>query len=82
MAKGRQIEATKLMVACASPYVCMAMTERERDNVLSSGPARFQLLSAFHPSLTSRQSGNLGSKLATSFPRPLFDIMIKSNSKV
>jgi hypothetical protein len=41
----------------------MVMTEAERDNIFSSGPARFQLLSAYHSGITGRFVGNFGSKL-------------------
>ena len=65
------------MVLCANKYNFMEMTEILRDNILSSGPARFQALSAFHPSITSRQSHCFGTKLSTSFPSILFDTLVK-----
>ena len=60
------------MVACKVPYDFTNMTPRERELVLTSGPARFQRLSAYHPSITSRHVENLGSTLPTSYPRDLF----------
>jgi hypothetical protein len=54
----------------------MEMTEVARDNILSSGPARFQLLTAFHPTITSRPVEKFSRKLSTSFPRPLFEVMV------
>ena len=65
------------MVNCFTLHNCMKMSELERDRLLTSGPARFQRLSAFHPTITARQSQNLGSKLSTAFPRGLFDIMLR-----
>ena len=55
----------------------MSMTENARDNLLSSGPARFQLLTAFHPTITSRKVECFGSKLSHSFSRALFETMVK-----
>jgi hypothetical protein len=77
IAKHQQIESVKIMVLCAKKYDFMEMTEISRDNILSSGPARFQALSAFHPSITSRQSHCFGTKLSTSFPSALFDTLVK-----
>ena len=55
----------------------MAMTETTRDNLLSSGPARFHFLSAYHPDITGRLPENFGDKLATSFPGGLFGNLLK-----
>ena len=76
-AKQHQIEASKLMIACRAPYNCMVMSEAERDNILSSAPARFQLLTAYHPGITGRLLQNFGRKLSTSFRRNLIDIILK-----
>ena len=76
-ARYQQNEAVKLMVLCAKKHNCMEMTVVARDNILSSGPARFQLLSAFHPTITARSVENFSRKLSTSFPRPLFEVMVK-----
>ena len=65
------------MISCHKTYDCMVMTEVERDNILSSGPARFQLLSAHHPGITGRYVSTLGSKLSTSYPAGLFEILLK-----
>ena len=65
------------MVACHKPYDCMTMSEVDRDRILSSGPARFQLLSAYHAGITGRLLENFGRKLSTSFPRNLFEIILK-----
>ena len=67
----------KIMVLCATKYDFMVMSEVSRDNILSSGPARFHSLSAFHRSITSRQSYCFGTKLSTSFPSALFETLIK-----
>jgi hypothetical protein len=53
------------------------MSENERDNILTSGPSRFQFLSAHHPSITSRQIHYLGSKLSISYPPQLLEIVCK-----
>ena len=76
-AKKHQIDAAKLMIACRAPYNCMVMSEVERDNILSSGPARFQLLATYHPGITGRLVENFGRKLSTSYPRNLFDVVLK-----
>ena len=55
----------------------MKMSEIDRDNLLSSGPARFQFLSAYHADITSRLPENFGDKLTTSFPAGLFDTLLK-----
>ena len=65
------------MVSCHKTYDCMVMTETDRDNILSSGPARFQLLTAYHPGITGRFSENFGSKLSTSYPKGLFCVLLK-----
>ena len=71
------MEAVKLTIMCFSPHDCMKMTEKARDRILSSGPARFQRLSAFHPSITARPPTVLSTKLSTSFPRALFNVILK-----
>ena len=58
-AKKTSEDAVKLMVVCKAPYNFINMTPRERELVLTSGPARFQRLSAYHPSITSRYVENL-----------------------
>lgn len=55
----------------------MKMSEEYRDNLISSGPARFCFLSAFHPNISSRQIHYLGSKLAISQPVGLFEVICK-----
>jgi hypothetical protein len=65
------------MVACHKTYDCMVMSEVDRDCILSCGPARFQLLSAYHPGITGGLVENFGRKLSTSFPRNLFDTIMK-----
>ena len=55
----------------------MLMSEVKRDQILSSGPARFQRLTAFHPTITMRQVSNLRDKLATSFPPQLFNVICR-----
>ena len=65
------------MVSCHRPHDCTAMSEKSRDRILSSGPSRFQRLSAFHPGISSRLSANLGSKLSNSFPSVLFETICK-----
>ena len=55
----------------------MQMSAEMRDNIITSGPARFQLLSAFHPSFTSRQIHYLGPKLSIAFPKSLFETIYK-----
>ena len=61
------------MVACKAPYNFANMTTLELERVLTSGPARFQRLSAYHPSITSRYVENLGSTLPTTYPRNFFN---------
>ena len=63
------------MVACRVPYDFVNMSPLERHRVLTSGPSRFQRLSAFHPSITSRYSENLGTTLPSTYPKVLFNIL-------
>jgi hypothetical protein len=65
------------MVSFLKVYDCMLISEVKRDNLLSSGPARFQLISAFHPNITARQISNLGPKLFSSFPKSLFTVICR-----
>jgi hypothetical protein len=53
------------------------MSEKNRGNLITSGPARFSFLSAFHPGITSRQVHYLGPKLSISHPTELFDVICK-----
>ena len=53
------------------------MSETDRDNLLSSGPARFYFLSAYHADITGRLPENFGDKLAASFPKELFGNLLK-----
>jgi hypothetical protein len=55
----------------------MQMSETDRDNFLSSGPARIHFLSAYHSNITGRLPENLGDKLANSFPPELFGNLLK-----
>jgi hypothetical protein len=67
----------KVSTNCLQIYDCMLMSEVKRDQILSSGPARFQRLTAFHPTITMRQVSNLRDKLATSFPPQLFNVICR-----
>ena len=62
------------MVGCMASYDFVGMSSQERLRILTSGPARFQRLTAFHPSITSRYIENLGSELPSTFPRSLFTV--------
>jgi hypothetical protein len=55
----------------------MKMSETDRDNLLSSGPARFHFLSAYHADITGRLPENFGEKLANFFPHELFGNLLK-----
>ena len=46
----------------------------ECDHILNSGTARFQRLTAYHPTITSKYTENLGSTLSATYPRSLFTI--------
>ena len=72
-----QVQCAKQIVICLNVHNCMTMSEKTRDNLISSGPARFGFLSAFHPSFTSRQVHYLGQKLSISFPTDLFEVICK-----
>ena len=74
-AKKSREDAAKLMVGCQGQYDFINMSSLERLRILTSGPARFQRLSAFHPSITSRFVENLGTALPSAYPRTLFTVI-------